>query len=507
MKKKTNEQKISVKERIQNSYWGYLFQKPQWVDWLTIFLSCIAGYTLIRLCYPTPATYSDAFSYVAAAATDQFSIYRPFGYSAFLQIVHSLSHSIQAVIAVQFILYALSVGLFVLAIKRYYPCRRTWLRILMEVLIVLSPACIYMLNALMSDALFCCLIFIMLAMLIVLIHDKSWIAAAIYLAAFFACLFVRYSAMFFPIAFIPILVFAAKPAQRWITIALTCALFGLFYKNITGNMRQVIHTSQFSTGFDGWQLASNGLHVLPYIDDEQVPDNKRVRDLHQFVYPAANDMIIAKTDSGTHVTAAFIWQTDSPLKQYMFRYMQAKNVPYPIAWARLGGGLYSEYGKWLILHYPNLFWKYYLRLNMKGVFYPDYLEMVGHYSEIPADQQDIASWFETDPKQLPPAKYPVYEHHLKTVLPVIDLITWILFIGAVVLIVIRRRTLLATREQRLTFALLFVFGFIYYGTTTFAAPIVIRYWLPMHAIKLAFVWMLLSHGLRSGGKAPVSNPS
>lgn len=490
MSKKTVEQTISAKERMRNSYWGYLIQQPQWVDWLTIVLSCIVGYTFIRICYPTPATYSDAFSYVAAAASDQFSIYRPFGYSAFLQVVHALSHSIQAVIAVQFILYALSVGLFLLAIKRYYPCRHTWLRILLEVLVTLSPACIYMLNALMSDALFCCLIFMMLAMLIVLINEQSWCAAGIYLAAFFACLFVRYSAMFFPLAFIPILLFATKPVQRWITIALTCVLFGVFYQNITGNMRQVIHTSQFSTGFDGWQLANNGMHVLPYIDDEQLPDNKRLRDLHHFMHPAADDMIVAKTDTGRKVTAVLIWDSNLPLKQYMFRYMQMMKVSYPVAWARLGGGLYSDYGKWLIMHYPGLFWKYYLRLNTRDVFYPDNLEMVGRYSEIPVNQPDIASWFEMDTSTPHPAKHPVYEQHFKTLLPVLDLITWLLFIGAVVLIVLRRRTLLATREQRLTFALLFVFGFVFYGTTAFAAPIVIRYWLPMHAIKLAFVWMI-----------------
>ena len=492
MKKKTTEKTISVKEKIHNSYWAFLFQKQQLVDWLTIILSCIVGYTFIRICYPTPATYSDSFSYVASAASDQFSIYRPFGYSAFLQIVHAISsHQVQAVIAAQFILYAFSVGLFLLAIKRYYPFRLTWLRIVLEVLITLSPVCIYMLNALMSDALFSCVIFIMLAMLIVLIQDKSWLAAGLYLAAFFACLFVRYSAMFFPLAFIPILIFAAKPLQRWITIALTCALFGIFYKNITGNMRQVIHVSQFSTGFDGWQLASNGMHVLPYIEDEQMPENKRLQNMHQFVYPAYNDLIIAKTDSGRHVTAAFLWQTDFPLKQYMFHYMQLMNTSYPVAWARLGGGLYSEYGKWLITHYPGLFWKYYLSLNIKDVFYPDVLEMIGHYYEIPSDQHDVADWFEMDTKQPHPAKYPIFENPLKKVLPLIDLITWIIFIGAVVLIFIRRRIVLATREQRLTFALLFVFGFIYYGTTAFAAPIVIRYCLPMHAIKLAFIWIAI----------------
>ena len=506
MKKRTNNK--PVEEKKGDNYWQFLFRKAQLSDWLAIIISCIVGYIFIRVCYPTPAPYSDAFSYVAAADSDQFSIYRPFGYSAFLQIVHILSHSVQAVIVAQFIIYALALGLFLLAIKRYYPIRHNGLRIALEIFITLSPTVVYMLNALMSDALFCCLILVMLAMLLVVIYDHSWLAAGIYLAAFFGCLFVRYSAMFFPIAFIPILILASIPLQRWVTIGLTCALFGIFYHNITTNMHEVIHRSQFSTGFDGWQLASNGMHVLPYIDDEQQPDDKRLRDLHHFVQqPQFNDLIIAKTDSGRHVTAAFIWQSHWPLKQYLYRYMQTNKVSYPVAWARLGGGLYADYGKWLILHYPTLFWKYYLSLNIKDVFYPTDLEMVGHYLDIPQDQEVMASWFGMDMKNIPSVRYPIYENQLQKVLPRIELLTWILFLGAFVLIILRHRTLLATREQKLAFALLFVYGFVYYGTTAFAAPIVIRYWLPMNAIKLAFVWILLSRGLRSFGKARVSNPS
>ena len=298
--------------------------------------------------------------------------------------------------------------------------------------------------------------------------------------------------MFFPIAFIPILILAGKPLLRWTTVVLTCILFAVFYQNISSNMQQVIHRKQFSTGFDGWQLANNAMHVLPYIEDEQQPDDKRLRDLHNFVHPYYDDLIIANTDSGKHVIAAFIWQSHFPLKQYMYRYMQATQTPYPIAWARLGGGLYADYGKWLILSYPGLFWKYYLGPNIKDVFYPNtFKEMLAHYSEIPPDQKDIASWFEINTAQPHPARYPVYEQLLQPVLPAIELITWCLFAVAFVIILLCRKTVLTTRPQRLAFALLFVFGFIYYGTTTFAAPIVIRYWLPMHALKLAFVWMAL----------------
>lgn len=461
-------------------------------DWLTIVLSCLAGYIFIRICYPIPATYSDSFSYISAADTDQFSIYRPFGYSAFLQVMHLLASSYGLVIVAQFLLYAASTGVFLLTLKRYYPLKLTWLRLALEVVVTLSPVAVYMLNALMSDALFCCLIFIMLAMLLRVINEQSWWAAAVYLAAFFACLFVRYSAMFFPMAFVPILCFVKKPALRWTTIILTAVLFFVFYRNICGHVQQVVHKHQFSTGFDGWQLANNAMNSLPFVDDGQMPEDKRLRELHEFSLRRFDEQILQKTDSGRKVTAAFLWQSNLPLKQYMFYTMQRTRAPYPQTWARLGGGLYADYGKWFIFHYPALFWEHYLWPNILSAFYPQYLEMLGFYEEIPSDQKDMYSYYGMDTSEPHPARYALYEKHLRGVLPVIELLTWVLFVAAVGVVVLRRHTLLATREQRLSFALLLVFGFIVYGTTVFAAPIVIRYWMPMHALKLAFVWMAIA---------------
>ena len=138
------------------------------------------------------------------------------------------------------------------------------------------------------------------------------------------------------------------------------------------------------------------------------------------------------------------------------------------------------------------FWKHYLAPNCKDVFYTTHLEIVGRYTEIPIGQKEMATWYNIDTTQAHPANYLFYEKHLKAVLPVIELLTWLLFIGAFVIIIINRRSMLASRSRKIAFAMLFVFGFIYYGTTTFASPISIRYWMPMHALKLAFVWMLFS---------------
>lgn len=108
-------------------------------------------------------------------------------------------------------------------------------------------------------------------------------------------------------------------------------------------------------------------------------------------------------------------------------------------------------------------------------------------------QKEMATWYNVDTTQTHPTNYPFYEKHLKAVLPIIALLTWSLFIGAyVVVIIINRQSMLESPSQKIAFAMFFVFGFIYYETTTFASPIAIRYWMPMSAVKLAFVWMLFS---------------
>lgn len=475
-------------------FWKFIVEKQQLTEWIICFLSCLAGYLCITYFYPYPATYSDSFSYVAAAADNQFYIFRPFGYSAFLRFLHPISSSMAFVVISQFFLYFISVSLLVLSLKKYYPLK-AYIRIPVTILIAIFPATIYMLNALMSDALFCCTILMMIAMLLVLFNDKrlTWVAAIVYLIAFHCSLYLRYSAMFFPIAIIPFLLFVRKQWIKWSVIAMTCIVFALFHKNISENMYKTVHLHQFSTGFDGWQLANNGLHILPYLEETDTPKNKKIAHLHHFCMDSRFDSLIqVVTCGGKAVTAEYLWNRDLPLKQYLFQYMQEKRMSYPVAWAKLGGGLYSDYGKWLIINHPGLFFKYYLSKNILSGFYPTFLELVGHYSEIPTGDKDIIRWFDANEDEPFPCKNPVFEKMPPKLLPVLELVDWILMLLAVVVLCTLYKTSFSKREKILSFGLIFVFGFLYYGSTIFASPIALRYWMPMHALKWAIVWMALS---------------
>jgi len=472
-----------------NNFWSYCVQKEQLIDWAIVFCLCISAYFLIHFCYPLPATYSDSFSYIRAAIDDQFSIFRPFGYSAFLQIGHFFSQSIHAVFIIQTLIYAVAVGMFIMALKRYFPVK-SWLQYVLEVVIVCSPVAFYMLNALMSDALFCASIFLMLAMLMVVIMEESWVAGVLFLFVFWVSLYARYSAMFFPIVFIPILFFIKTKGLKWGMIVGICVVFGLFYNTVSTNMQTYTRHRQFSTGFDGWQLANNAMCMLPYIDtDAEAPKNRKVRELHEFSKHRFDEQIKSVTHEGTKVTAGFLWSTELPLKQYLFYSMQKTGKPYPVLWARLGATTYADYGKWLIMTYPVDFWKYYLSLNIPQAFYPTSLEMVGSYSHVEVGNRELQEWFNYGGELT--ERYPIYSKSLKAVLPFIEVLTWgLLLIGLIILIVFWPKWTI-TKQHRIVFWLLFAFGFLYYGTTLFATPIVIRYWMPMHALKIGFVWCIM----------------
>jgi hypothetical protein len=497
--KANNTPHADFRTRWNNSFWHFCFSKAQVWDWVLVFGICLIGYIGIRLAYPYPVTMTDSFTYLRAAIDEQFSAFRPYGFSEWLRVIHVFSTSIFSIFIVQTLLYALCCTLLILALKRYFPIRPTWLRWTISVFIVASPVAFYMLNAIMSDALFGCMMILMIAMLIVLAHEGSYSALLIYFGAFFVALFTRYSGMFFIAVLIPILFFLPHKPCRYIGIVGTLLISLFFYQNICNNMQEITHRRQFSTGFDGWQWANNGMHVLPFVDEDKAP-KKNMQLLHEACL-ASRDYICQKTDSGHVASAAFLWDKQSPLKQYLFYYMQTRRVSYVEAWAKLGGGIYADYGKWLIKQHPIEFCRYYLVHNTAKVFYPDCLELVNSYSDIPADNREVQKWFGIDAEDIQQhPSHPLYEKYINPILPALELALWIVMFGALLAMLIRWKHWSMTRSQRIVFWVILLLGFVYCGSTAFASPITIRNWFPLQAIKLAFTTVCLYFAIPTTAK-------
>lgn len=470
------------------SCFSFLKNKDQRIDWLIIGLSCLVGFIIVKMCYPYPSTMSDSGTYVASAAQDMFTFYRPFGFSVFLQIMHLFSSSIFSVFIFQIILYFLSASFFAMTVKYFIPPTN---RILWRILLfffIFSPISFYMANAIMSDLLFSATIYIMLAAFLFVIKQKSWIGLGVFLLFLFFSLHVRYSAIIFPITFIGC-AFFIKGHIRWVAIAATVIVVLFFQDQIKDDMKQTVGIRQYSTGFDGWQLANNALPIEPFVEiDPNTIKDKEVREVHLFV-SQYNDMILEKTKNGTDPVASFMWINDQPLKQYLYYYLSNTNEPYPVAWVKIGSGRYKKYGQYMITKYPGKFLQHYYIPNSKQVFYPDKTGLICQYK--PIEVKDIKAWYNVRENANLEAKYPtLYEKALNTLIPISHLLIWIVMAATTVIAIIYRKKLGWERDDKIVFWCLLTFGIIYYAATVFASPIELRFWLPMNAIQFGFLYIL-----------------
>lgn len=468
--------------------------KGQLADWGVLFGSVAVGLLLVMAFYPIPEVISDSIGYLLYAQTKQFLAYRPIGYSLYLCFIHWFSRSMTAVVISQALIYTVSLGMLLLAVKKYWPPRRKSVFFAVEALTALCPTCIFMIDTILSDTLLCSLVFVMVTMVIVMIQERSWIALIVFEAALYAALFTRYSAMFFPIAFVPIFAMNGKAIMRIASIALTAAVFLTFHTQLSNYMSIITGKPQFSTGFDGWQLANNAMHVLPYIDPPRtkldLPRDPALAQIHTFSYFNFKHKIKEVTNDGKKVTAYFLWDRESPLKLLLIQQLEHSNTLYQNLWVRFGSVEYKNYGKWLILKYPGKFIRYYLLPNSKSAFYP-YHEVVFNYSNVEAGKKEIVNWFDfPEDKPLEPRSDGLGKI-MRPVLPWFDVITWLIFIASALVLFFRKNKEKLPRESVQVLLMIFLFGLIYYGTTVFASPIAIRYWMPMYAIKVAFAWIAL----------------
>jgi hypothetical protein len=469
------------------TFFTFLKAKEQRIDWIILILSCIIGYIVLKICYPYPATISDSGTYVHAAAEDMFTFYRPFGYSYFLQIVHAISPSIHTVFIVQIVLYFFSVAAFSFVLKYVIPpVSSVFWRILLF-FFVFSPVSFYMSNALMSDLLFAVMIYFILASFIYFVRTRGWIALCLFLVSLFFALHIRYSAIIFPALFVCFF-FMVKGKMRRIGIVATLAVAFIFYNQVKKDMHKTTGFNQFSTGFDGWQLANNAMHVVPYIDlkPEKIKDPE-MRILHQYML-TQTDVIKERTKDGTEAIAAFMWINDLPLKQFMFSYIRQTGQGYSSSWIWLGSRNYKEYGSYIISRYPLKFFRYYYLPNSKDVFFPDHHEIIGKY--YPINMKNVLEWYKIPENTNMEAKYTIYSDCLDKPITVSYVITWLIIAVAGILSVGWKKQLIWGENERKIFRIIAATGILYYAATVFASPVSTRFWIPVNAVFFGVIYIL-----------------
>ncbi|MDR1202781.1 MAG: hypothetical protein LBL58_14300 [Tannerellaceae bacterium] len=254
-------------------------------------------------------------------------------------------------------------------------------------------------------------------------------------------------------------------------------------------MKETTGLNQFSTGFDGWQLANNAMHILPYIDlPPQLIEDPQMKDLHEFSM-RYTDKIVEATNNGSKVTANFLWDKEFPLKIYILTAYSVLDQPYGQLFIQFGSTLFNKYGQYLILHYPIEFMRYYYLPNMVNMFYVTHTGIMKKYTPIEANE--IIQWYHLENKNVS-CRYDLYGSFLTKSISLSGILVWIIVAGVSVYAIINRRRITFDREEKVVFWGLFAFGAIFYASTIFASPIELRYWLPMKAIQFSYVYILLN---------------
>jgi hypothetical protein len=384
-------------------------------------------------------------------------------------------------------LYAVSIAFFALTIKYFFKPQNQIIWYVLLTILILSPISFFMANALMSDILFAIIIFGMLAAFAFVVMKKSWPAFAVFVLLLFFALHVRYSAIVFPFLFIPILLFVKSPI-RWVSLVVLPLAYVIFHNQVKADMKETTGFDQFSTGFDGWLLANNALHIIPYIDLPPKSIRKaKIRDLHKFVLNY-KEQIYEATDNGKQVTTVFMWNKEQPLKQYLEKMMYERRMSYSSLWITLGSGVFKDYGKYLIVHYPFEFIRYYFILSSVQIFYPSYMGMVAGYEKLSGD--DIFDWYGIPKDAGLDSNNDIYGKYISPLIPYIYLTGWVFIFAIAGFAFVKRKNISFNSDEKILFGGLFAFGVVFYASTVFAASIEIRYWLPMSVIRFSFAYIL-----------------
>jgi hypothetical protein len=484
--------KLQQPKRLERTagFTGFLIDKEQRYDWLLLLIVCVAGYWGVKSGYPYPLAYPDSGGYVLAAQTDTFFFYRPFGYSMFLQIIHAVSSNIHAVFIGQIVLYFISVAAFAFTVKYFFKPAGKAVWYLLLFFFAFSPMAFILANCVMSDLLFGATVFVLLASFISIVKSGKWLALIIFSLSLFSSLHIRYSAVVFPVVFLAFALLI-KGKMRWLTIAASLLVTLVFHTQVKDMMEETTRFRQFSTGFDGWQYANNGMHLLPHIKDlkPQSITNRDVRELHQFLV-AYQDVIAEKTDCGRRVTTAFMWESDLPLKMFLRKKMMEQRRPYSYLWIKLGSTTYKKYGQYLIMRYPWKFLRYYYFPNLIGIFHLNSPGIM--HGEASINSPEACEWYSLDQSQDLSCKHPFYKGFTWTFMQISWWLTWGFILILSVWAIAWRKRLLFSPTDRIVFWGLFVFGAVYYASTVFATPLESRYLFPVECINFAFCYLLFN---------------
>jgi hypothetical protein len=464
-----------------------------------LFASLIIQFTIFKLLYPFPDFFSDSYSYIRAASERLNVNIWPIGYSRFLALFHSVSHSPIALNLFQYLFFELSALYFYFTILSFFtPSKST--RIILITFLFFNPLNLYLANFISSDGLFAALSLVWLTELIWIIFRPNIFHLLLLSLTCFIAFTFRYNAMYYPIIALPAFLLAK---ERWpfkiFGIALAPILIIPFIIFSSTAAKQMSGTPQFPPILGGWQWANNALYMREYVkDDSSAFPTPQMAELDQIARDYYRQVPPPHRELSSYVGNFFIKQWNAPLKLYMLKHYYHDSLDNEVvAWAKVAP-LFKQYGIYLIKRHPVAFFQHYLLINSKNYILPP-LEKLEIYNLGERGMATIAmNWFDYTSHRVRAVSW-TFHGRLFAAYPAFFLLLNIFF-GWNMFRYVRRREF-KSDGRKFNYALLIISGLILTNAafSIFANIVVFRYQIfPM--ITLLATVLILNDCLEEGIK-------
>ena len=485
----------------QSSFFTFLFEKEQKRRLLFYGIFYLITYLVLVYLYPFPDGISDSGGYVQSASQNKYLGYRPFGYSKFLIILHDISTSISFVVFVQYWLNAISTVFFIFTIKYFYKPQNKLVELIFEVLSVCSITVIYLTNCILSDSLFTSLTILWMISSIWFInapkisHKTILFLFHVILLGFIFC--IRFIGLFYigiTILIVLITLFKQKKLIAIIFIIVPIALFSLLYKNQINSSYQLTRIKTFS-GFSGWQMANNALHVIPYLTSADTTKirNREVKEFTAYALSCKSEIL--KNIKPYHTNAGFMWDKNLPLKKFLFYKINQRNSDYITTFTYLGENVYSKFASNIMTQHPFLFLRHFILPNTLGVLYPSHDDVCESYTANLIPSNLLKDWFEIDEKTTFYSRSEIVGK-VSGIFPVFQLFIWILFFVSVFFHLIKRYNKYWNPVQiKIFWSIVFFIG-AYFVFNIYASTFAIRYINTIHLLQISIIYAVINNHLK-----------
>jgi len=440
--------------------------------------------------------YYDSLGYLNKAAHFLGLGMRPQAYSGFLHLLHQIAPSEKLLFLAQFSLNAFStMFLYLVVICFFRPSSLILSRVVLMLMIV-NPGELYLSTWILSDTLFISLTMLWLATGIIAIMKNNVAFRIVHLFLLILLMQTRSIGLIYPVITAIFFWYSiSKYRNRIIWAALPLVILFVNIETMKYFNWKITGISTYS-GFSGWVLANNAMHILPYVDVnvEEIGDED-VLFVHNNIMLQIDSMeFIPKS-----LTYKYLWHPEYPLQQMLNKASEEHNIDHLKAWNYMSVP-YKKYAVYMIRKHPVEYFKHFMLPNSKQLFYPG-LGIFGYYHPSEDILNPVKEWFAYTNNYVD--NY-VPESNLLTalkswLLKIWNIVLWIMIFVSLFFGATMRFKISGNPKKQVVFWGMLAWLFAYVCFSVFASAIVFRFLCPIYSIQIVLCYVIFNEKFRTFG--------